>query len=78
MNVKPIREAHFLDDYIVEVVSGNGSVIRLNMAPFLSTIRFGLLKDPQVWKTGTTDGVSIRWPGVAEISYEEIMQRAFW
>ena len=78
MGVQPIQEAHFLDGYIVEVITGNGSVIRLNMSPYLSTIRFKLLRDPAIWKTGTNDGVSIRWPGVAEISYEEIMQRAFW
>ena len=78
MMVKPIREAHFLEDHIVEVISGNGTVIRLNMEPYLSTIRFGLLRDPEVWQAGTTDGISIRWPGVAELSYEEIMQRAFW
>ena len=78
MSVNPIRSANFLDNHVLEVISGNGSVVRLNMMPYLSTIRFSLLQDPKIWKTGTTDGVSIRWPGVAEISYEEIIQRAFW
>ena len=78
MSSKPIKEAHFLQGHILEVISGNGSIVKLNMTPYLSTIRFGLLKDEAIWKTGVTDGISIRWPGVAEISYEEIMQRAFW
>lgn len=78
MQDKPIREARFLDDHTVEVFSESGSMVRLNMNPFLHTTRFSLLKRPEIWKTGTTDGISIIWPGVAEMSYEEITRRTFW
>jgi hypothetical protein len=78
MQDKPIKEARFLDDYIVEAVSETGSVIRLNMKPFLHTTRFLSLRRPELWKTGTTDGVSVIWPGVAEMSYDELSKRVFW
>jgi hypothetical protein len=78
MQDRPIREARFLDEYIVEVVSETCSVVRLNMKPFLHTTRFCPLRDEQTWKTGTTDGVSVIWPSVTEMSYEEITKRAFW
>jgi hypothetical protein len=78
MRVKPIMEARFLDNYVLEVVSDTNSVVRLNMKPFLHTTRFLALKDVSLWKTGTTDGISVIWDGVAEMSYEEITRRAFW
>lgn len=78
MREKPIRAVKLRSEHILEVFSANGSVIRLNMTPFLSTVRFRLLADDAVWHSGTTDGIRVCWPGVAEMSYEEITQRAFW
>jgi hypothetical protein len=78
MRDRPIREARFLEDFIVEVISETGSVISLNMKPCLHTTRFLPLGNEQVWKTGITDGISVIWPGVAEMSYEEITRRVFW
>ena len=78
MRDKPIREARLLDNYILEVVSETNSVVRLNMKQFLHTTRFSPLRNLDVWQSGTTDGVSVIWPGVTEMSYEELTQRAFW
>ncbi len=78
MGDKPIKEARFLEDYNVEVFSATDSMVRLNMKPFLHTTRFLSLKQQEIWRTGTTDGISIIWPGVAEMSYEELARRVFW
>ena len=78
MQDRPIREARFLENHIIELISETNSVVRLNMKPYLHTTRFYPLRDEAVWKTGITDGISVIWPGVTEMSYEEVTRRAFW
>ena len=67
-----------LPDYVLEVEAARtGSVIRLHMEPFLELPRFLGLRPPEVWNSGRTDGFMVEWPGVAELSFEEIARRTF-
>ena len=73
-----IREIRLLPDRILEVTSEKtGSVIRLQMGKYLDSPRFYGLRSEDVWSTGVTDGFMVRWPGVAELSFEEIARRVF-
>lgn len=73
-----IRQIRLLPEYVLEVTAAaTDSTILLHMQPFLDKPRFLGLRDPEVWKTGETDGFMVRWPGVAEMSFEEIAARVF-
>ena len=75
---KVIREIRLLPDHVLEVTSEKtGSVIRLQMSKYLHSPRFYGLQAEEVWSTGVTDGFMVRWPGVAELSFEEIARRVF-
>ena len=73
-----IKEIKPLSDYVLEVVSArNGSVIRLQMKQYLDRPRFYGLRSEEAWASAETDGFMVRWPGVAELSFEEIAKRVF-
>ncbi|MGE4277425.1 MAG: hypothetical protein AB7E30_09675 [Lawsonibacter sp.] len=76
--MKVIGAIRLLPDHVLEVTAEKtGSVIRLNMEPYLDKPRFQGLIEPNTWQTGETDGFMVRWPGVAELSFEEIALRVF-
>ena len=73
-----ISSIRLLPDYVLEVVAAKtGSVIRLQMKPYLNYPRFLGLQAPAVWNSATTDGFMVVWPGAAELSFEEIARRVF-
>lgn len=65
-----------LDRYLIEVRFDNGSTIILNMAGKLHTARFRQLRDKKLFESATTDGGSIRWNDLIEISTTEIFEIA--
>ena len=73
-----ISSIRLLPDYVLEVVAAKtGSVISLHMEPYLDFPRFLGLRSRKVWESGVTDGFMVVWPGVAELSFEEIARRVF-
>lgn len=50
-----------LEDHMLRVNWRGGSITYLNMKPLLNGIRFGALRDEDVWKNVTTDGRFITW-----------------
>ena len=62
------------EDYKLEVLLDNGSIIILNLKSRLGTVRFGLLADPEFFCAATTDGHFIRWGNLVEISVSELFQ----
>lgn len=65
-----------MNDYRLEVQLENGSIIILNLADRLNTVRFGLLKDKEFFQQATTDGTLITWDNKIEISASEVFQLA--
>lgn len=73
-----ISSIRLLPEHVLEVVSAKtGSIVRLNMEPYLDFPRFLGLRSQQVWESAHTDGFMVVWPGVAELSFEEIARRVF-
>ena len=64
------------EDYCLEIVLNNGSSIHLSLKSRLETIRFGILRDAELFKKATTDGICITWEGKVEISLSEAFQLA--
>ncbi len=64
------------EDYKLEALLDNGSSITLNLKSRLGTVRFGLLAEPNVFATATTDGSFIRWGNKVEVSVSELFQLA--
>ena len=44
------------EDYRLEVLLDNGSSVILNLKSRLGTVRFGMLKDKDIFERVTTDG----------------------
>ncbi len=63
-----------LEDYCLVVQLENGSSVILSLRSRLGTVRFGLLKDQDFFRSVTTDGNCIRWGNKIEISVSEIFQ----
>lgn len=64
------------EDYRLEVKLDNGSSITLSLKSRLKTVRFGMLADKDFFKQAVTDGSSIRWGDLIEISAAEVFQLA--
>ncbi len=64
------------DDYCLEIILDNSSSIHLSLKSRLETIRFGMLRDIELFKKATTDGTCINWEGKVEISLSEAFQLA--
>lgn len=71
-----IQSLSVQDEYKLEVLLDNGSSITLNLKNRLGTVRFGVLADPAVFATATTDGSFICWDNLVEISLSELFQLA--
>ena len=73
-----IQSIRLLPDHVLEVTAEKTeNIIRLHMKPYLDKPRFQGLRTESAWKTGMTDGFMVRWPGIAELSFEEIAGRVF-
>ncbi len=66
LSVKP------LENHILQVEFVSGSFVLLDMKSWLNSVRFGTLRDPEVWKSATTNGLFVRF-GHAELSHDEII-----
>lgn len=64
------------EDYCLEIILNNGSSINLSLKSRLETIRFGILRDSELFKKATTNGICISWEGKVEISLNEAFQLA--
>ena len=70
INIRP------MDGYFMEVKFSNGSTVILNLAKKLCTVRFSPLRDKSLFQSTTTDGNSIRWNELIEISATEVFDIA--
>lgn len=66
-----ITDVEPMEDYILKVMFVSGSQVLLDMKPHLERVRFCPLKDKEVWKSATTNGLFVRF-GDVEISHDEI------
>ena len=55
---------------------GSGSILELDMAGRLGTIRFCPLAEPEVFRSVTTDGQKLRFGKALEITASEVMDLA--
>lgn len=65
-----------LEDYQLEVDFDNGSRFTVSFQSKLSTIRFGVLADKEMFARATADGTCISWDGKIEISISELLSMA--
>lgn len=63
-----------LEGYRMEVRLDNGNVVILNLESKLRTARFRQLRDKKLFDSAITDGESIRWNDLVEISITEILE----
>ena len=59
------------EDYCLEIILDNGSRLNLCMKSRLETIRFGILRDTELFQKVSTNGICITWDGMVEISLSE-------
>lgn len=71
-----ILRVRALDNYILHLELGNGSVLELDMNNRLDTIRFCPLVDQDVFTSVKTDGRKLIFREVLEITLEEAMMLA--
>jgi hypothetical protein len=64
------------EDYCLDIILDNGSSIQLSLKSRLETIRFGMLRDAELFKKATTNGICINWDEKVEISLSEAFQLA--
>jgi hypothetical protein len=62
------------NNFRLDIELDNGNSITLNLENRLKTIRFGVLRDEELFKRATTDGTCISWEGKVEISLSEVFQ----
>lgn len=67
-----ITNAAPLEGYILQVEFVSGSLVMLDMRPYLDSVRFCSLKDPKVWRSATTNGLFVRF-GDVELAHDEIL-----
>ncbi len=72
MRRKFITDVRALEDYILQVEFISGSHVLLDMKPQLNSVRFHPLKNAEIWKSATTNGLFVRF-GNVEISHDEIL-----
>ena len=75
MERKYISAVRPLDGYALQVDFVSGSRLLLDMKPYLDKIRFRSLADPQVWNSAVTNGIFVRFGGIA-LSHDEILSMA--
>ncbi len=61
-----------MEDYILRVDFISGSHVMLDMKAYIDSVRFRPLKDLEIWKTATTNGIFVRF-GDVELAHDEIL-----
>lgn len=78
MKGEPIKQAEAMENGILCVIFNTEHSALVDMKSCFQGFRFGILKNPEVWKTADTDGGFVHWYKddivVAELSYSEIMK----
>jgi hypothetical protein len=73
-----IKNIEAMENGVLKVILETGNSILVDMSPRLSTSRFGVLNQDEVWKSADTDGRFVHWyqegDEVAEISFDELMK----
>jgi hypothetical protein len=64
------------DEFMLTVSLGNGRTVTVDLRQKLHTVRFGELRDRQVFAAARTDGKAVYWPGGLAIAIGEIMELA--
>ena len=64
-----------LPDHVLQVDFVSGSLLLLDMKPYLDKIRFCPLADTRVWNSAVTNGIFVRF-GDVELSHDEILSMA--
>ncbi len=67
-----ITDVYPMDDYILQVAFVSGSHVLLDMKPLLDSVRFCQLKDLNVWRSATANGMFVQF-GNIELSHDEIL-----
>lgn len=73
MRERLIKAAQPLQNHTLRVEFTSGNSVVLHMDSLLSKVRFMELKDPAVWERAETDGLFVRWPGICELSFDEVV-----
>lgn len=71
-----IRSIRPLEGYQMEINFVNSDTVILDMTNKLRSIRFEPLKDKSLFDSAVTDGESIIWNSMIEISTTEVFQLA--
>lgn len=74
--IPAILKVEPLEEYRLRVTLGSKSVLQLDMAGRLDTIRFCPLADPAVFSSVTTDGKKLYFGSALEITAAEVMELA--
>ncbi len=61
-----------LDHYVLQVDFISGSRVLLDMSEHIECVRFNPLKNLDLWKKATTNGLFVRF-GDVELSHDEIL-----
>ena len=65
-----------LDGYHIDVHFSNGKTVTLDLTQKINTIRFRPLSDKTLFESAVTDGESIFWNALIELSTTEILRLA--
>ncbi len=71
-----ILNTEAVDEYRLEIKFSNGTTLILNLEDKVKTIRFRQLKDKELFRRVSTDGHSIKWNELIEISATEAFEIA--
>lgn len=63
-----------MKDHKLKINLENGSHIVLNLQRKVKTIRFGILKNPDVWEMAVNGPASITWGGHLSVTLSEILE----
>ena len=70
-----IKSVAPLEGYVLQVDFCSEGRLILPMEKWLNSLRFAPLRNPEVWKSATTNGLFIRFKDV-EISHDELLDMA--
>lgn len=63
-----------MKDHKLKINLENGSHIILNLQRKVRTIRFGILKDPDVWEMAANSPTSITWGEHLSVTLAEVLE----
>ena len=75
MDRKYILAVKPLEQHILQIEFVSGSILLLDMKPYLDRIRFRELNNPKIWNGVVTNGIFVRFQGV-ELSHDELLSMA--